>query len=105
MLTLLFEILHPPDPTPRKRYLSCNYPNNPRQVTACTGPRPQPCRPLVHPEMVVTVIDFATAIETYNSHRDCHAQSRNPSQRTPTAVQPPAYAVPWPVTARQAVHA
>ena len=48
MYTLLFEILDPPDPTPRKRYLFCNDDRHPRRVTGCeSDPRPQPCRPAV----------------------------------------------------------
>ena len=48
MFTLLFEILDPPDPTPRKRYLFCNDDRHPRRVTGCEyDPRPQPCRPAV----------------------------------------------------------
>jgi hypothetical protein len=106
MFTLLFEILDPPDPTPRKRYLFCNDPRHPAQVTACTEYRARNLAALLsHPEIVVTVIDFATAIETYSAIETATPSHETQANGHPRQYDPPAYAVPWPVTARQAVHA
>jgi hypothetical protein len=66
-LTLLFEVFDPFNPArPQKRYLFCNDPANPAQVTAIT---PEKARQLVgllsHPEIRVITLPVATAIDEY----------------------------------------
>ena len=107
MFTLLFEILFPPDPTPQMRYLFCNNPRRPAQVTACDPLRARSLAALLsHPEIVVTVIEYANAagiyaaIETTTPSRETQANG-HPRQYDPI-FQPTTYAVPWPITARQA---
>ena len=110
MFTLLFEILDPPDPTPRKRYLFCNDPRHPAQVTACDPMRARSLAALLsHPEIVVTVIDYAsaasiyTAIETTTPSRETQANG-HPRQYDPIfqpdhSSAPITYAVSWPMAA------
>lgn len=102
MYTLLFEILDPPDPTPRKRYLFCNDNRHPLRVTGCEYIHARNLAALLsHPEIVVTVIEYATAIEAYTA-----IETATPSRETQTnghprhyepVGHPNAYAVPWPV--------
>ena len=78
MFTLLFEILDPPDPTPRKRYLFCNDDRHPRRVTGCEYIHARNLAALLsHPEIIVTVIEYATAIETYTA-----IETATPSRET-----------------------
>jgi hypothetical protein len=98
MFTLLFEILDLPDPTPRKRYLFCNDPRHPAQVTACDPMRARSLAALLsHPEIVVTVIDFATAIETYIAIETATPSRETLAKGHPRQYEPNAYAVLWPV--------
>ena len=107
MFTLLFEILDPPDPTPRKRYLFCNDPRHPAQVTACDPMRARSLAALLsHPEIVVTVIEYASAasiyaaIETTTPSRETQANG-HPRQYDPNLPAdlpergPRTYAVPF----------
>ena len=118
MFTLLFEILDPPDPTPRKRYLFCNDPRHPAQVTACDPIRARSlAAQLSHPEIVVTVIEYASAasiyaaIEATTPSRETQANGHprqydpifqpNQSSAPNRSSAPTTYAVPWPVAARR----
>ena len=110
MYTLLFEILDPPDPTPRKRYLFCNDPRHPAQVTGCDPIHARNLAALLsHPEIVVTVIEYAsatrhtTAIETTTpAARPKPTDTRGSTTRSVPAEprSPDPYAVSWPVPRR-----
>jgi hypothetical protein len=98
MFTLLFEILDPPDPTPRKRYLFCNDDRHPRRVTGCEYIHARNLAALLsHPEIIVTVIEYATAIEAYTAIETATPSRETQTNGHPRQYEPTAYAVPWPV--------
>ena len=58
---------------------------------------------LSHPAIIVTVIEYATAIEAYITIETATPSRETQANGHPRQYEPTAYAVPWPVTARQAV--
>ena len=99
MFTLLFEILDPPDPTPRKRYLFCNDDRHPRRVTGCEYIHARNLAALLsHPEILVTVIEYATAIEAYTAIETATpSRETQPTDTRGTMSQPPTPCRgPWP---------
>jgi hypothetical protein len=87
MYTLLFEILDAGEARPRKRYLFCNDRKYPALVTALTLERARGLAGLLaHPEIVVTIVDYAGAIETYE-----RIETETPSRETLTNGHPRTY--------------
>ena len=87
MFTLLFEILDPPDPTPRKRYLFCNDNRHPRRVTGCEYIHARNLAALLsHPEIHRHRDRLRHRHRGLHRHRDRHAEPRDPDQRTPAAL-------------------